>query len=60
MNLTTVAIFAVLDNNNVPRTYGGDMYWNLGTVHHSLCCLNFLSKIPSCHSIIMFSVGCHL
>jgi hypothetical protein len=26
MNLTTVAIFAVLDNNNVPRTYGGDMY----------------------------------
>jgi hypothetical protein len=26
MNLTTVAIFAVLDKNNGPRTYGGDMY----------------------------------
>jgi hypothetical protein len=35
MNLTTVVIFAVLDKNNVPITYGGDMYWNLGIVHHS-------------------------
>jgi len=26
MNLTTVVIFAVLDKNNVPITYGGDMY----------------------------------
>ena len=57
MNLTTVAICAVLDKNNVPRTYGGDVYWNLGTVYHSLCCLKFQSKIPRCHSMIMFSVG---
>jgi len=32
MNLTTAAIFAVLDKNNVPGTCGGDMYRNLCTV----------------------------
>jgi hypothetical protein len=60
MNLTAVAIFAVQDKNNVPRTFGGDVYWNLGTVYQGYWCLKFLSNIPRYHSTIMFSVGRHL